>query len=397
MKSLIEEAKGLQKKIVEYRRYIHENAEDGMDLPKTVAYVKQQLTSMGCTPQDVGKGVVALIGIKTGKTLLLRADMDALPMKETSGEEFACKTGCMHACGHDFHASMLLGAAQLLKNHEKQLEGQVKLMFQPAEEILSGAKKMIEDGLLQNPKVDAAMMIHVVTGMHTPTGMVLLLKEGVITSSADWFRIDIQGKGSHGAIPHKGIDPINIGVHIYQALQNIHARELKPGIIAVISIGEFKGGSTGNVIPDTAYLQGTIRTFDEVTRNFIKERVVTITENTAKAFNATAKVSFFRGCPINKNDDKLVKEMKAICDDFYERGKFIVPMISKPATGSEDFGYIAKVVPSVTFEISAGSISDGYTYPMHNPKVRFDEDALAIGTATYANCAIEWLKMQSDN
>lgn len=395
---LLTEAKQLQETIVGHRRYLHQNAEVGLELPKTSTYVIKELKAMGYVPELVGgHGIVALVGKKKeGKTILLRADMDALPMSEASGESFSCESGAMHACGHDLHTSMLLGAAKLLKDHEDEINGQVKLMFQPGEEIFSGAKKMIEAGVLENPKVDAGMMIHVFPGMPFNTGSIIIQSDGVICAASDWFKITVQGKGGHGAMPNMCVDPINVATHIYMALQNINARELDPNDVAVLTVGELHGGGTGNIIPDTAYMQGTVRTFDEKVRSFIKERMTKIATSIAESFRATAEVEFFRGCPCNLNDKDLREEISGITSAFLEQGKVldasVIPMLRKPVSGSEDFAYIAQEIPTVMLGLSAGSSLEGYTYSAHHPKVRFDEKVLAVGAAVYANSAIEWLK-----
>ena len=220
---LMREAQEYSDKITEYRRTLHKNAETGFDLKNTVAFVKEELEKMGLEPRDCGKsGVVALIeGKKTGKVFLLRADMDALPVKEEADVDFKSENGKMHACGHDTHTSMLLGAAA----RQNELEGTVKLMFQPAEELLEGAKDMVESGVLENPHVDAALMIHIMAGMPFDTGTVIVSAPGVSAPAADYFQIEIQGKGCHGSMPNTGADPITAAAHILVGLQSIQARE----------------------------------------------------------------------------------------------------------------------------------------------------------------------------
>ena len=252
----------LKEETIANRRYIHEHAEVGLELPQTRAYVMEKLKEYGLEPKACGAGVTATLG-KAGKVLLLRADMDALPMPEESGESFACKDGIHnHACGHDFHAAMLLTAAKILKEKENELEGTVKFMFQPAEETFEGSRNMIEHGILENPKVDAALAFHVAAGK-VPAGLVMYNDSGVMMSSVDGFKITIHGKGAHGASPHTAIDPINVGTHIYLALQELIARESNPSHACVLTIGQFAAGSAPNIIPEIAVLQGTIRTNDK--------------------------------------------------------------------------------------------------------------------------------------
>jgi len=393
--SLLNEAKDIKGTIAGHRRYLHEHAEIGLDLPMTRAYVMEKLTAMGYQPQEVGGGVVAIAGgKKPGKVFMIRGDMDALPIVEESDLPFKSETGNMHACGHDFHASMMLGAAQLLKAHEDEIEGQVKLMFQPAEELLIGAGSMIDAGLMENPKVDAAMMIHVVSGMPFETGKVLVQQPGVGSSAADWYEIHVQGKGCHGAMPNTGVDPLNVAAHILIGLQEIHARGIPTGSSLALTVGQMHGGSVSNVVPDTAYLTGTIRTVNAEVRTLAKDRMKEISEGIAKSFRATAEVKFTTECPCVVSDESMCKQVTqysaglvgddAMIDTKGMSGLFMA--------GSEDFALVAERVPATFVALSAGSIEEGYTYPLHHPKARFNEEALPIGATVYAGCAMEWLK-----
>ncbi|MCK5737063.1 MAG: amidohydrolase, partial [Spirochaetaceae bacterium] len=304
MKELLGEAKSLNKSLLEWRRFLHKNAEVHTILPITTAYVMDRLKEMGYNPVEICKsGVLAVIsGKKPGKTILLRGDMDALPITEETNLEFKSETGNMHACGHDFHTSMLLGAARLLKKHEDEIEGTVKLMFQPAEETLTGAKLMIEAGILENPEVDAAMMIHVFSGMPFPEGSVIFAGSGIISATSDWFKINIKGRGGHGAMPHTAIDPLNAAAHIHIALGEINSREIDPNETGVVTVGQMHGGTTGNIIPDTAFLSGTIRTYNDETREFIKKRVVEISEGIGRTFRCDVEVELSKPCPAVVND-----------------------------------------------------------------------------------------------
>ena len=225
MNNLLEQAIAIKDDIVAYRRHIHANPEVGTHLPMTTKYVMDQLTEMGYEPKEIcDSGIVATIeGPKPGKTFLLRADMDGLPMEETTSCDFAAKNGAMHSCGHDMHTAMLLGAAKLLKQNVDEIEGTVKLVFQPDEEGFTGAKAMIEAGVLQNPKVDAAMAMHVNSG--SPSNLVIAGK-GTSIGGCYRFRIVVKGTGCHGAMPELGVDPINIAAHIYTSLQEIISREM---------------------------------------------------------------------------------------------------------------------------------------------------------------------------
>ena len=389
---IMEEAMALREELVAHRRWLHQHAEVGFGLRDTKAYVRQELQKMGIEAQDCGKaGLVAMLGENTsGKTILLRADMDALPIPEESGVEFACENGNMHACGHDMHTTMLLGAAKLLKQHEKELPGRIKLMFQPAEEVFEGSKDMIENGVLANPKPDAAFMIHVAAGTPMPSGMVIISAPGVSAPAADYFTIIVQGKGCHGSAPQNGIDALTAASHILLALQEIHARELPPREEAVLTIGTFQGGTAPNVIADTAALAGTIRTYSEETRSFLKERMQAISAAVAQAYRATAKVEFGSGCPTLVNDKELGKRLHASLKDNLNANMVLnAADLSGTARGggSEDFAYISQEVPSVMMALAAGGPDQGYGYPQHHPKVRFDESVLPIGVAAFVSCA----------
>ena len=254
-KELMAEAAVLEPQLQNWRRTLHRHPEVGFDLPQTRALVKQALTEMGYTPQDCGKaGILVLAGgKKPGKTILLRGDMDALPVQEESGVDFASEVpGRMHGCGHDMHTAMMLGAAKLLKAHEEELEGTVKLEFQPAEEIFQGSPDMIANGLLENPKVDAAVMFHVLAGMPLPSGMVLVPGGGITMAGCEQYHITVHGKGGHGSMPEACIDPITAAAHIHIALQEINSREMDPHSFGVFTTGRFQAGAASNVIPDTA-------------------------------------------------------------------------------------------------------------------------------------------------
>lgn len=264
-------ANELKEDTIEIRRYLHKNAEVGSDLPNTVEYVMKQLKEYGIQPQLCGHGVTATIG-KGKPVILLRADMDALPITELSGEEFTCTSGNMHACGHDIHTAMLLTARRMLKEDEDHLHGTVKLMFQSAEEIFKGANDMIEHGILDHPRPDAAMAYHMMIGKNQ-VGTYMYNAGGIMMNSVDEFKITIHGKGTHGAYPHQGIDPINIGVHIHLALQELISREANPQDICTLTIGKFNAGSAANIIPESAILQGTLRTNNVSTRENLLSRM----------------------------------------------------------------------------------------------------------------------------
>ena len=395
---LLNEAKALEPQLQTWRRTLHRHPEVGFDLPQTKALVKQALTAMGYAPQDCGKaGVIALAGgKKPGKTLLLRGDMDALPIQEQSGEEFSSEIpGRMHGCGHDMHTAMMLGAAKLLKAHEDEIEGTVKLEFQPAEEIFQGSPDMIANGLLEDPKVDAAVMFHVLAGMPLPSGTVLVPGGGITMASCEQYHITVHGKGGHGSTPHACVDPITAAAHIHIALQEINSRELDPNAFGVLTTGCFKAGAASNVIPDTAEMFGTIRTTDpdNKTGELIRKRMTEIAQGVALAFRCTAEVEFSDYCPCMVVDKALAADALTYMTDLLGAGAMdMTPLTGgKAGGGSEDFAFVSHEVPTVSMFISAGNAKDGYLYGQHHPKVRFDDSILYEGSAAYSYFALRWL------
>ena len=396
-KDFLETAESIENEIKENRRWLHTHAETEFDLKETTTFVKEKLQEIGLEYTDCGKcGISAVIGNKEGKTFLLRADMDALPVNEESGLDFSCGNGNMHACGHDMHTAMLLGAAKILKQFENELSGKVKLMFQPAEETLSGARNMIENGILKNPDVDAAMMLHVMAGFPLKTGTVIVPLPGVGAPAADYFTINIQGKGCHGSTPHLGIDSITAAAHILIALQEITAREMGVTDEAIITVGSFHGGTAGNVIAHTTDLQGTLRSFNDDLRENIKKRVTEIAENIGNAFRTKVTVNFGSGCPTLHNDETLVnsteENLRSLLGDELVVNAKSFSAENTHKGGSEDFSYISKEVPSVMLALASGETQKGYKYHQHHPKVVFDESVLKIGSAVLAFNAYKWLE-----
>lgn len=385
--SMYNDALTIKEEIIANRRHLHQNPELGLELPKTAAFVEEKLKEMGYEPVRVGDcGIVATIGKEGGKCIMLRADMDALPMEEQTGLDFASTNGCMHACGHDCHTANLLGAAKLLKMHENELEGKVKLMFQPAEETMDGGKMMVEAGVCKD--VDVAVGMHIFGGL--PSGTLLMMGTKAKMAAVDWFEIVVKGKGCHGASPNTGVDPINVAAHILLSLQALNARELDPADNLVLTIGQIHGGSTSNVLPNECMMSGTIRTLKNETRAMIKERMEAIVSSVAAAFRAEAQVIWGSGCPVLMHNAQVYADVKAALStlegvntiDMDEQGTEMVAM------GSEDFSYVANEVPSTFLGLGSGSSQ----YPAHHPKVVFDDNALPSGAAAYAHVAIEWLK-----
>lgn len=371
-----------------HRRFLHKNAEYGINLPVSCSYVTEKLKEYGLCPHKCGCGITATIG--TGKpVILLRADMDALPMAEQSGEEFARTDGtAAHTCGHDLHTAMLLCAAKMLKENEKQLKGTVKFMFQPGEELLTGCRDMIENGVLENPVPDAAFAIHV-GGGKIPTGYFMYNAGGVMMNSADYFTINIKGKGGHSAYPNLTVDPVNIGVQIYSAFKHLISGESAPDKNCVLTVGSFNAGDAGNIIPDSAVLKGSLRTDDSVSRKLLVNRIKQVAEGTAAIYGGTAQVVFTAGTPPLVCHKAFTEKMAAFVQQLEIPNCTPVPDMT--ATASEDFANIAEKLPAAMFYISAGFSDSGEDYLPHNPKVRFNEDCLPQGAAIYAHCAAQWL------
>ena len=391
MNNLLEQAKLIKDDIISYRRTIHANPEVGTELPMTKKFVMDKLREFGYEPQEICEsGIVATIsGPKPGKVFLLRADMDALPMAEAADVEFKATNGAMHSCGHDMHTAMLLGAARLLKQNQDQIEGTVKLVFQPDEEGFTGAKKMIEAGVLENPKVDAAMACHVNSG--TPSNMVVC---GLGTSIGGCFRfrIVVKGTGCHGAMPETGVDPINIAHHIYAGLQTILTREIPAVKPAVITIGKFAGGDAPNIIPGEVVMEGTFRYLDKEMGDFVIERMNEIVTSTAKTFRGEAELIELSSVPPLTNDNDLAHEITGYMKDIV--GEQAVMLFEQGGMGSEDFASYSYEVPSLYFILGAGAKFENpeYGVPMHNQCVVFNEDILPTGAALHTYGAINWLK-----
>lgn len=394
MKNIVNEAKAMQGELEACRRYLHAHAEVGFGLDETKAFVAESLRESGYEPRLLGKAVVASVGKRTGSgAFLLRADMDALPMRERSGEKFACKTGNMHACGHDLHAAMLLGSVKLLKRRENALRGEVRLLFQPAEEILQGASAAIKAGALDGVK--GALTLHVTLATPLKSGTLVVPPAGVSAPAADYFRIIVKGKSCHGSAPQNGVDALVAAAHILLALQEIPARELSVHTPATLTVGTLQGGSAGNAIADKAELCGTLRAFDEQTRARIKTRLSEIASRVARAFRATARIVFEGGCPSLWNDEGVLafaeKNARALLGEEYVLSvEKMGGETAKRSGGSEDFAYISRRVPSAMLALSAGSDDEGYVYPLHHPKARFNEAVLPLGAALLAANALRW-------
>lgn len=391
-KNLLNQAQLNFDNINKYRKDIHKLAETGFNTHKTVSYIENVLDSLDVDYEHCGtNGIIATISGKGNTVAILRADMDALPMREESGLLFAAENGNCHACGHDMHTSMLLGAAKILKDMEKHLNGKVKLIFQPAEETLEGCKNMLENGMLNDINAGTAIMLHVLTGIELSSGTAIISSGGVSAPSADFFKIEVTGKSSHGSTPHKGTDALSTAAHILINLQHIQTHELPSNHNSVLTIGQFQSGKAANIIADRATICGTLRALDENSKAFILKRIKEISENTAKTFNTSVSFKITSSCPALLNDSKISNLIGKSLMAEYDKVIYS-DELGNSIGGSEDFSYITHKLPSLMISLVAGSIKDGYKYQLHHPKVMFDESVLPIGSALYTFSALKILE-----
>ncbi len=389
MKDFLNAARQIGDEIVANRRTIHTYAEVGFDLPQTHAFVMEKLKEYGYEPKPLGRmGIVCTIG-RPGKTIMLRADMDALPMGEESGESFAAVNGNCHSCGHDCHTAMLLGAAKLLREREEELPGTVKFMFQPAEELLSGAKDMIDSGVLENPKVDVALALHVMMGFEdSETGSVRCTR-GSVTNSGDAVRVTVRGKDAHGSRPELGVDAIHIAAQIVLALEALEACEIPTAEDSIVLVGRIEGGTSCNSVAGEAVLEISIRTTGPKERAFLLRRVEEISKGVAATFRGEAVVEHMYGSPALINNDDMLDACISYLGELLPQEAIVK---SGKLGGGEDFTMVAEQVPSVFLTLGAGSPREGYEVFVHNPATRINETALPVGTAVYAHCALRWLQ-----
>ena len=378
------EAEQIQEELTKWRRELHQIPEIGLNLPKTVAFVTKKLDEMNIeyTVYEESSNIVACIG--QGDTCyMIRGDMDALPIEEKSCEPFASTNGCMHACGHDMHTTMMLGAAKLIKAHESELHGVAKLIFQSAEETFAGAKAAIQAGALENPHVDAGMGLHVFAskplgtfGGHT-----------VPSAGVYGFRIKLTGKGVHGSMPEAGIDPIVTAIHIHLGLQELVSREISGFDEVALTIGKFHAGSAANIIPETAEMEGTLRVFDPDIRKRFIQRIQEITQNIAAAYRTKAEIEVLSDVPPMVCDKKEVDW----CSDIICEVDDSLSVDQFHAMGSEDFACYSELVPTAFFMMGAGVDDPKEHLPQHNPKIRFNEKVLPIGAAVYTTAVLKRL------
>jgi len=389
-------AREVAPQVVEWRREFHAHPELSGQEERTAAKVVERLRAMGVAEirtKVAGHGVVALIrGRSEAPVVALRADMDALPVTEQTGLPYASQNpGVMHACGHDAHTAMLLGAAGILVRLRDQLPGTVKLIFQPAEECspaggLSGARQMIQENVLSQPEVAAIFGLHVNTEL--ATGKVGF-RAGALLAGADHFRITITGKQSHGAMPWQGIDPIVTAADMILALQTIASRATDARKPKVVSIGMVQAGTAWNIIPEQVVLEGTVRTHDEVLRRQVMEQLERIAKHTALAHGAAAEVALVSYGAVTKNDPKLVERMKPTLERVAGAANVIEV---EPVMGAEDFAAYAQRKPGLFLFLGVRNEAAGIVHHLHTPKATADEAALPLGARLLAALAVDYLE-----
>jgi len=388
--NLLESAQTLAPRIVSDRRTIHSHPEMAYEEKQTSTLVQARLRELGIPfrPGLAETGVVSQIQgeIGGGPCVLLRADMDALPIEERSGVSFASEVpGVMHACGHDAHTAMLLAAAQLLMERRSTFAGTVKLMFQPAEEGGAGAARMIDEGVLADPPVDAAFMLHVFPELDA--GQVSC-GAGPQLAGADSFTITIEGRGGHAARPHQAIDPVVVGAQVVNAVQTLVAREVDPIHPAVVTLGSFNAGNRHNVIADRGVLTGTIRAFDDVLFDRLERRLREVVTGVAAALRATATIDFEMRYPPSVCDAAMTERLAASATSLLGQDSL---QPSVPRMGAEDFAFVLQKVPGAMLWLGVKDADWPEPKPVHTATFDIDESALPVGSSVMAQVALDFL------
>jgi len=386
----LKEARKIEPEIIEIRREIHQKPELAYRERATSKLVSEKLKSLGLDVKTGigGTGVMAILpGPGTGKVVALRADMDALPIEELADVDFKSRVkGVTHACGHDTHVAMLLGAAKLLAGRKHDLPGTVKFLFQPAEEHggRGGAKPMIQAGVMKNPKVDYIFGLHIDEDINSG---VFAFRPGPIMASPDTFEIKVIGRGGHGAYPHETVDPVYVAAQIIVALQGISGRMIDPVQPFVITIGSIHSGTKENIIPDEALLRGTLRTLDETTRKRAKTKIAEVAQGVSKAFGAKAEVEFEKDAyPVTVNDREATERAMGIIEKF--PGTKV--SVREPVMGGEDFSRFLQEAPGTFYFLGTHNQAKGCVHPNHSPRFKVDEDVMKLGAASLAALAMEF-------
>jgi hippurate hydrolase len=376
--------------VVSLRHEFHQHPEIRFEEQWTSDRIARLLDELGVPYERglaKGTGIVATLdGPAPGKTVALRADIDGLEITEETGLPYASQTpGRMHACGHDGHMACLCGVLQTLARHRDRLHGTVRFLFQPGEEVTGGARYMVEDGVMED--VDAVFGLHGWPSL--PVGQIAL-KPGRFMASADMFRIDVTGRGCHGAEPTAGIDPIVAAAHIVTGLHTLVSREISPHEPAVVTVGHFDAGNTCNIIPDTALLEGTTRAFSDAVHNTLREGIKRITEHTAAAFRATATVRFGEVVyPALHNDPDTTEFVREVALDTLGQDRLIE--LARPLMVAEDFAYYLQKAPGAFFFLGVGSAEGPPHPPLHSARYDFNDDAIPVAMALMSSIAVKFL------
>lgn len=390
-----EKCQSLQNDLVALRRRFHQIPELGEDLPETQALLCAELDKMGIPYKrnTLDSGVVALIeGGKSGKVVALRADMDGLPIAETTGLPFASRhEGRMHACGHDTHITMLLGAAKVLNENKADLKGTVKLIFQTAEETCTGSQIMLKEGVMENPHVDAVFGMHIGTIIDPSIAAgTVIVTPGCCMASYDHFVLRVTGKGCHGSTPEKGVDPIVVASNIVLALEEIVAREVPSTKAAVVTIGRIHGGIAYNAIPGEVEIEGTTRALEEDVRQYLGKRIGEIAAGIAKSYRAECAYEMIWGAPPVVNDEEMAKlAAGAAAKVLGESG--VITSIPAPNMGGEDFAFYLRERPGAFMFLSSSNREKHTDAPHHNPHFDVDEDVFWKGSAVFVSIVEDYL------
>lgn len=386
---LSDEVKSIAADVVAIRRDIHAHPEMGFQETRTASQIEKKLSEFGVPFERVaGTGILATIkGRKAGKAILFRADIDGLPVLELNEVPYASKTqGVMHACGHDGHIAMALGAAGVLAKKRDKLAGIVKIMFQPAEEGPGGAEPMIQAGILEKPKVEAAFAAHMWNDLSVGK---IGVRKGPVFASADEYTVKIAGKGGHGAAPHQTIDPVVVAAHVVLALQTIVSRRTHPLKSAVVTVGQIHGGVRHNIISDTATLNGTCRALEKEVRAMVKREVHEIARGVAASLGAKAEVEWRDGYPPTVNDPEMTEVARAAAAEVVGEKNVVEQEITM---GAEDMSYVLDRVPGCYWLVGSANPAKKLDYPHHSARFDFDEESLPIGVQVWVKIAERLLK-----
>lgn len=392
MVNFLEKALEIQSELVAWRRDFHENPELGFEEYRTSEKIKEFLKSEGIEYHELANtGICAIIKGNGTKTIALRGDIDALPLEDKKSADYSSKIhGKMHACGHDAHTTILMGAAKILNSMKDQLNGNVKLIFEPAEETVGGARFMIEEGILNNPSVDAVIGLHVNEDIKAGH---IGVKRGVVHAASNPFTIIIKGKGAHGAHPDAGIDPVVIASNVIMALQTIVSREIPPTDPAVITVGTIHGGTAQNIIPEEVTISGVIRTLRTEHRAYVKQRLVEVVNGITSSMRGSCEIKIEESYPCLYNDDNMINLVESSAKEII--GAQAVDDLDKPSMGVESFAYFSMEVPSAFYFLGVRNEEKGIIHPAHGCLFDIDEEALPIGVAIQCKAAFDFLSRKS--